>query len=184
MKTIAIRVTDDDHKLFVALADREDMPLSSLVRRQLRALARDHGLLQYPEEQSTQPEPSKPRVIRRPIPQGVNAWRDEIYVRMNSGESAADIAESYGVSAQLVKDKYKAAKDDKQYHIDAGLPVPPLAAPSEYTPPADTPPADTPPDDEPELVYDPVDPDNPTEEEQAAHAEIARRRMIALGFKL
>ena len=175
MKSLTIRVPDEEHALMQAVAAKRFMTITGVVRAHFHTLFEADGLTGAPEAA----EPETPRVIRRPIPQGVNAWRDEIYVRMNSGESAADIAESYGVSAQLVKDKYKAAKDDKQYHIDAGLPVPPLAAPSEYTPPADTPP-----DDEPELVYDPVDPDNPTEEEQATHAEIARRRMIALGFKL
>ena len=181
MKIVNFRVDDAEHALMHAIAKSEGLSLTAYIRRHFMVLGRELGLGEDPlaKLRPVQSEPSKPQVIRRPIPQGVNAWRDEIYVRMNSGESAADVAESYGVSAQLVKDKYKAAKDDKQYHIDAGLPVPPLAAPSEYTPPADTPP-----DDEPELVYDPVDPDNPTEEEQAAHAEIARRRMIALGFKL
>ena len=170
MKSLTIRVPDEEHALMQAVAAKRFMTITGVVRAHFHTLFEADGLTGAPEAA----EPETPRVIRRPIPQGVNAWRDEIYVRMNSGESAADIAESYGVSAQLVKDKYKAAKDDKQYHIDAGLPVPPLAAPI----------AAQASDDEPELVYDPVDPDNPTEEEQAAHAEIARRRMIALGFKL
>lgn len=199
MKTIAIRVTDDDHKLFVALADREDMPLSSLVRRQLRALARDHGLLQYPEEQPKQPaEPVNPNTVWRPIPQGHGVWAYEIHARRSAGESFADIATSYGVDVSIVKARYKYAdeniangelspvqKDDtatsRPVHTIPSSVVQAISPVHTIEPEQ---PADTPPDDEPELVYDPVDPDNPTEEEQAAHAEIARRRMIALGFKL
>jgi hypothetical protein len=33
-----------------------------------------------------------------------------------------------------------------------------------------------------ELVYNPVDPDNPTEEEQATNAEIARRKLVDMGL--
>ena len=44
MPTIAIRVSDEDHKLFCALADREFMPLSVLVRRTLHAEAIRAGL--------------------------------------------------------------------------------------------------------------------------------------------
>jgi hypothetical protein len=44
MKTIAIRVSDDEHKLFTDLAEREFMPLSVLVRRTLHAEAVRVGL--------------------------------------------------------------------------------------------------------------------------------------------
>jgi hypothetical protein len=48
MPTIAIRVSDEDHKLFVALAEREFMPLSVLVRRTLHAEAIRAGLILDP----------------------------------------------------------------------------------------------------------------------------------------
>jgi hypothetical protein len=44
MPTIAIRVSDEDHKLFTDLAEREFMPLSVLVRRTLHAEAVRAGL--------------------------------------------------------------------------------------------------------------------------------------------
>lgn len=178
MKTIAIRVSDDDHKLFLAVAEREDMPLSSIVRRHLRALAREHELLVDHSVAPTAPAaPVNPNTVWRPIPQGTNVWAYEVHARRSAGESFADIATSYGVDVSIVKARYKFAQEQ----IDAGVNSP--AAAATYTPPAR---ANTPsaPNDQPELVYDPVDPDNPTEEEQAINAEIARRRMIALGFNL
>ena len=153
MKSLTIRVSDEEHALMQAVARKRFMTITGIVRAHFHALCEADG--------ATAPkvaEPDKPQVTRRPVPQGPNAWRDEIYDRINNGEAATEVAESYGVSVQFVKDKYRAAKDDKQYHADAGLAG--------------------------ELVYDPVDPDNPTEEEQAANAEIARRKMEAMGFKL
>jgi hypothetical protein len=48
MPTIAIRVSDEDHKLFCTLAERELMPLSVLVRRTLHAEAVRAGLILDP----------------------------------------------------------------------------------------------------------------------------------------
>jgi hypothetical protein len=45
MKTITLRLDDDDHKLFAVLATAEDMPLTTLIRRTLKQLARERGLL-------------------------------------------------------------------------------------------------------------------------------------------
>ena len=70
MATIAIRVSDEDHKLFCALADREHMPLSVLVRRTLHAEAVRVGLVLDPvdeakralkadTQQATEPEPTQ-----------------------------------------------------------------------------------------------------------------------------
>jgi hypothetical protein len=41
MKTLTIRVSDEEHKLFAALADREFMPLTVLVRRARPRAQRD-----------------------------------------------------------------------------------------------------------------------------------------------
>ena len=161
MKTIAIRVSDDDHKLFSSLAAREDMPLSVLVRRQLRALAREHALLvDAPiDQQDESTEPSTPRVTWRPIPQGTNVWAYEVHARRKAGESFADIAESYGADVDTVKRKFKFAEEQ----IDAGH----LTPMRQQTP---------------ELVYAPVDPDNPTEAEQRANADIARQKLLDMGL--
>jgi hypothetical protein len=48
MPTIAIRVSDEEHKLFTDLAEREFMPLSVLVRRTLRAETVRAGLILDP----------------------------------------------------------------------------------------------------------------------------------------
>jgi hypothetical protein len=48
MPTIAVRVSDEDHKLFTDLAEREFMPLSVLVRRTLHAEAVRAGLILDP----------------------------------------------------------------------------------------------------------------------------------------
>lgn len=171
MKTLAIRVSDEDHVLFAAVAVREDMPLSALIRRQLRALARGHGLLQ--DSPPPAAEPSAPKIEWRPIPTGTNVWAYEIHARRRGGESFADIATSYGVDVGLIKAKDKFAEEQ----IAAGY-----TKPIEYTPqPRTKAPA---PDNQHELVYDPADPENPTEEEQAINAEIARRKLEAMGFKL
>jgi hypothetical protein len=52
MKTIAIRVSDEEHKLFTDLAEREFMPLSVLVRRTLRAETVRVGLMLDPAEEA------------------------------------------------------------------------------------------------------------------------------------
>jgi hypothetical protein len=71
MPTIAIRVSDEEHKLFNALAEREFMPLSVLVRRTLHAEAIRAGLILDPAteakkalraevEQAAEQEPAVP----------------------------------------------------------------------------------------------------------------------------
>lgn len=168
MKSLTIRVSDEEHALMQAAAAKRFMTITGMVRAHFHSVFEADGTL---PEQQTAAEPDKPRVTRRPIPTGINAWRDEIYVRLSNGESAADVAESYGVAVQVVRDKYKAARDDIQYHADTGHKYAPRTPQPE-------------PEPEPELVYDPADPDNPTEAEQAINAEIARRKMEAMGFKL
>lgn len=51
MKTITLRLDDDDHKLFAVLATAEDLPLTMLIRRTMKQLAREKGLLEsgYPQ---------------------------------------------------------------------------------------------------------------------------------------
>jgi hypothetical protein len=177
MPTIAIRVSDEDHKLFVALAEREFMPLSVLVRRTLRAETVRAGLILDPAEQARRAleaqakaalAPQKPIVERRPYP----PYNASVVVaeRASRGESLADIAESYGISLDRAKELYKSGKEWLSNERDTNE----LLAYSEKgntAPPPEQP--------EPELVYDPVDPDNPTEEEQAVSDEIARRKLVA-----
>jgi hypothetical protein len=109
MKTIAVRVSDEDHKLFHQLAEREYMPISVLVRRVLMQLADERGLTTK-EETAVQ---SKPAVVRRPIPTAPNAWRDEIVRRVNTGERLQDVADSYGANLDTVKAMYKRGKENE-----------------------------------------------------------------------
>ena len=174
MPTIAIRVSDEEHKLFVALAEREFMPLSVLVRRVLHAETVRVGLTLDPAEEARRAlesqakaalTPKKPVIERRPYP----PYNAHVVVaeRANKGESLADIAESYGISLDRVKDMNKRGKEWLACERDTNE----LLSYAEK--------GNTAPPPVPELVYDPVDPDNPTEEEQATNAEIARRKLVA-----
>lgn len=157
MKNISFRLSDEDYAAIQASATHSFLPVAAFLRKLALEYARANGLLAA----DAVPDETPAKVARRPIPTAPNAWRTEMMNRADAGESIADIAASYGVSTQMVKDKIKAAREDSQYHADAAA----QAAPSE-------------------LVYNPVDPDYPTEEEQAINAEIARRKLVAMGFKL
>jgi hypothetical protein len=91
-----------------------------------------------------------------------------------------DIAESYASALstpEYIKGLIKRGKEERDAHAAWNDAAKAYAVQNHANTPALThtqPPA--------ELVYDPVDPDNPTEEEQAINAEIARRRMVAIGL--
>ena len=121
MPTIAIRVSDEDHKLFTALAEREFMPLSILIRRVLHAEAVRAALILDPVAEAKRAlktdadaAPTKPAIERLPIPQGPNELRDEVYMRVNKGESISDVAESYGIPLDVIKAMYKRAKESTE----------------------------------------------------------------------
>lgn len=196
MKTIAVRVSDDDHKLFAAVAAREDMPVSSLIRRLMRGLAREHALLVDAHMPEPAP-PAPPAPKRRVIPMDADgrhadsfAWGAAIEQALQSGETVASIAASYGLSVDAIKNKlkqYRVEKDEElaMQNRRRSTPVQPSYPSAAKLPTLGEPIFDEPaPAPESELVYDPVDPDNPTEEEQAIHAEIARRKLLAMGFTL
>lgn len=94
---------------------------------------------------------------------GINVWAYEVHTRRKAGESFADIAESYGVDVDTAKSKFKFAQEQ----IDAGF-----ARPVEIR------------EQEPELVYDPVDPENPTEEEDLINQKIRQRQLRDMGLNL
>ena len=71
VKTIAIRVSDEDHKLFSDLAARELMPLSVLVRRLVHAHAVSLALIPDPiaeAKRALQPTPAAPTPAPTPAP--------------------------------------------------------------------------------------------------------------------
>lgn len=79
MKTITLRLDDEDHKLFAVLATAEDLPVATLIRRTMKQLARDKGLLQdctKPALQTTAQASSK-----QPVDEKILA-RDE-FLRKN-----------------------------------------------------------------------------------------------------
>jgi hypothetical protein len=205
MKTLTVRVSDEEHKLMQAVAARRFMTITGITRAHFNALFVEDGLALDPAEAARRAleahakaalAPQKPVIERRPIP--ARNWNAEIVSRADKGETLADIAESYGQSLDFIKSRYKAGKENQQAIRDqyelAQAYNPTSPAEEEAMPQVQKPThADdynpNPFDDEPEstpqvqeLVYDPVDPDNPTEEEQATNAEIARRRLVAMGF--
>lgn len=214
MKTLAIRVSEDDHKLFVALADREDMPLSSLVRRQLRALAREHAMLvDTPMHPPTDAGTAKPVVQKRARPVDANGvvhsviFNEQLLQEHERGDSVSVLAEAYSLTPQDVQRRVALAREHRSdgtlattkanqsadpngarssvrvMRRDAAGNIVMTDAPhTNHTPTTRAPSAPHINHHEPELVYDPVDPDNPTEEEQAINAEIARRKLVDMGL--
>lgn len=178
MKTLTIRVSDEEHALMQAAARKRFMTITGLVRAHFHAIFEADGTL--PEQQSAA-EPETPEPKRRAIPMtpdgryaDSSAWGAEIERAMRAGETAAEVAASYGMSLDAFKLKLKRYKEEKEY----------LAEVAQQNQNALTPKPSVPADNQPELVYDPADPENPTEEEQAINAEIARRKLEAMGFKL
>jgi hypothetical protein len=174
MKTLTIRVSDEEHKLMQAVAARRFMTITGITRAHFNALFIEDGLMLDQAEEARRAlesqakaalAPKKPVIERRPIP--ARNWNAEIVSRADKGEKLADIAESYGQSLDVIKGRYKLGKENQQAARDF----------SEMRAYAEK--GNTAPPPEQALVYDPVDPDNPTEEEQATNAEIARRKLVA-----
>lgn len=163
MKSLTIRVSDEEHALMQAAAAKRFMTITGMVRAHFHDIFEADGT--HPDQQVPVAEPSNPRVTWRPIPQGTNVWAYEVHARRSAGESFADIAASYGTDVETIKRRFKFAQEQ----IDAGI-HPPATATTPSAP------------NTPELVYAPVDPDNPTEEEQAINAEIARRKLVDMGL--
>lgn len=165
MKIVNFRVSDADHALMRAIAESSGVSLSAYIRQHFKTRAIAEGLVPNPLDTLRPQTPGlaePPTPARKPIP--TTGWRAELVAMADKGASVADIAAAYGVSTELVKSQLKAARDDAQYRADA-------AAQAQQPQPS-------------EPVYAPADPDNPTEEEQAAHAAAARRKLEAMGFSL
>lgn len=167
MKSLTIRVSDEEHALMQAAAAKRFMTITGMVRAHFHDIFEADGT--HPAQQIPVAAPSNPRVTWRPIPQGTNVWAYEVHARRSAGESFVDIAESYGTDVETIKRRFKFAQEQ----IDAGINAPTATAPTTPSPSAPN---------TPELVYAPVDPDNPTEEEQAINAEIARRKLVDMGL--
>lgn len=150
MKTLTIRISDEEHALMVAAAAKRFMTITGMVRAHFHTIFEQDGVLDKPKEQV------KPQVIRVPIPTEPNAWREEILARHKAGESIQAIADSYDQPLQMVRkqlDAAKVAEREGATVIRKELPV-----------------------------YAPVDPDNPTLDEQKVNAENARLRLQEMGL--
>jgi hypothetical protein len=177
MKALTIRVSDEEHKLMQAVAARRFMSITSITRAHFSALFVEDGLTLDPAEEARRAleaqakaalAPQKAIVVRRPIPK--HGWAAEIMSRVDGGEKLADVAESYGQNLDLVKKMYKLGRENQQAARDFSEMRAYAESGNTGEPPAQ------------ELVYDPVDPDNPTEEEQATNAKIARQRLVDMGL--
>jgi hypothetical protein len=177
MKALTIRVSDEEHKLMQAVAARRFMSITSITRAHFSALFVEDGLTLDPAEEARRAleaqakaalAPQKAIVVRRPIPK--HGWAAEIMNRVDGGEKLADVAESYGQNLDLVKKMYKLGRENQQAARDFSEMRAYAESGNTGEPPAQ------------ELVYDPVDPDNPTEEEQATNAEIARQKLVDMGL--
>lgn len=110
MKTLTIRVQDDEHALMQAIAAKRFMSITAMVRAHFHSLAEEDADLQSGHRSK--------QVARIPIPQGQNALRDAIYERINRGETPAAVAESYGMQAADVKAMHKRAKENAEAYAE------------------------------------------------------------------
>jgi hypothetical protein len=103
MSTIAIRVSDDEHKLFMALSERERMPLSIYVRRMLYAEAERVGLI------GTQPTITQPTTLQPPL-KDATLNNEHLLKRLESGEQLTTIAQSSNLTVSEVQARVAKAK--------------------------------------------------------------------------
>jgi len=166
MKIVNFRVDDNEHQLMHAIAESKGMSLSGYIKHHFRTIAIQEKLIDDPLDalRPQNKQPATPQIVRKPIPTEPNAWRDEIYTRVKDGEDIKTIADSYGTSVDIVRQKVQAAKFEEKVG----------AAPT-HTQTQPQPPL-------PE--YNPVDPDNPTLDEQKVNAERARLQLESMGFNV
>lgn len=110
MKTLTIRVQDDEHALMQAIAAKRFMSITAMVRAHFHSLAEEDAELQSGQRSG--------QVTRIPVPQGLNALRDAVYARINNGESPAVVAESYGMQVSDVKAMHKRAKENAEVYAE------------------------------------------------------------------
>jgi hypothetical protein len=188
-RTLTIRLTSEEYDLANLAAKNAYMPLATFARKLLMQSPEAEQLRSETRTQQAMAAKIEPPKPKRPVPMMVykgetvidgNTWRDEVLARSERGESVKDIAESYASALstpEYIKGLIKRGKEEREAHA-AWNDATKVYTAMHAQPPA---PAARPTYPE-ELVYDPVDPDNPTEEEQAINAEIARRRMVAIGL--
>ena len=125
MKMLTIRLSDEDHQLFGAVAEAEDMPVTTMIRRLVRTHARQLGMLEDPKERirkeakAAADAHANPPVERLPIPRNGNLWGHTMLQRSEAGEPVTTIAASYGVAVQVVQTQIADAKRRRAEGNDA-----------------------------------------------------------------
>ena len=128
MPTIAIRVSDEEHKLFVALAEREFMPLSVLVRRTLHAEAIRAGLILDPaveakkalKAEAVQAEEQEPAVPVFGLNEdgSINHRLRVAKARglAKEGMPKAQVAKAMGLTLEQIEESCVAVAEDGEYN--------------------------------------------------------------------
>ena len=122
MKTLTLRLEDDDHKLFLAMAEAEDLPTTVLIRRVMKQYARDNGHLA---------EPGKPQLVQGQPTQEVKPPRTDhplnnevLLNELELGESLSSVAQSNNLTVSEVQArlaKAKKARADGTLHREQAL---------------------------------------------------------------
>ena len=121
MKTLTLRLDDEDHKLFAQLADADDLPVATFIRRVIRQLAREKGLLAtaQPANNSTTHTTTAPTT---PMRNDVHT-REALLRRVDAGQQLRDVANSVGIQvselqARLAQAKTARADGSLQHALD------------------------------------------------------------------
>ena len=108
VKTLTLRLDDEDHKLFTQLADADDLPVATFIRRVLRQLAREKGLLatpHLPNNPATQNQPPLTAPMRDNI-----FTREDLLKRIEAGEQLRDVAASAKIQVSELQARVAKAK--------------------------------------------------------------------------
>lgn len=144
MKTTTFRVTDEDKKIFAAVADFHNLPLSAYIRKFIRDEARRIGILAAPptphapsapnaaNAHNTKPNPTglsptntnkpkgwrpKPRWRDDPTKINGNQWNHEMWELHRAGLSVHTLAYDYAIEPHMVRERLQNAQD----FVDAGI---------------------------------------------------------------
>lgn len=108
MKTLTLRLDDEDHKLFTQLAGADDLPVATFIRRVIRQLAREKGLLAtaQPANNTATHTTTAPST---PIHNNV-ITREDLLKRVESGQQLRDVANSVGIQVSELQARLAQAK--------------------------------------------------------------------------
>jgi len=114
MKTFTLRLNDDDHKLFATIAEAEDLPINTLIRRVVKQYAREHGHLQKPQPAITQPAITQPAITQpttlQPPLKDTTLNNESLLKRLESGEQLTAIAQTSNLTVSELQTRIAKAK--------------------------------------------------------------------------